>query len=128
MKYIKAGSTFLQKTKDTGKICRLNMKICSESSLYIKEEYKCFLLPFLKLVFTIFYHTFIFWPNNNPSKTMKNVFFFHLKSSFRSKNIQIFVVFSLPFHTFQFQKDRWKWNNLWCHELACINLQMSFLE
>ena len=39
MKYIKAGSTFLQKAKDTGKICRLNIKIYSESSLYIKEEY-----------------------------------------------------------------------------------------
>ena len=45
--YIKAGSTFLQKAKDTGKICRLNIKISSESSLYIKEEYKCFLLHFL---------------------------------------------------------------------------------
>ena len=25
--YIKAGSTFLQKAKNTGKICRLNLKI-----------------------------------------------------------------------------------------------------
>ena len=48
MKYIKAGSAFLQKAKDTGKICRLNIKIYSESSLYIKKEYKCFLLHFLK--------------------------------------------------------------------------------
>ena len=24
---------------------------------------------------------------------------------------QIFI-FSLPFHTFQIQKDKWKWNNL----------------
>ena len=36
--YIKAGSTFLQKANDAGKICRLNKKIYSESSLYIKEE------------------------------------------------------------------------------------------
>ena len=35
-----------------------------------------------------------------------------------------FCNFSLPFHTFQIQKDKCKWNNLWCHELACINLQM----
>ena len=28
-------------------------------------------------------------------KTMKNVFLFHLKSSFRSRDIQIFVIFSL---------------------------------
>ena len=45
-----------------------------------------------------------------------------------SKNLFSFVTFSLPFHTFQIQKDKWKWNNLWRHKLACINLQMSFLE
>ena len=44
MKYIKAGSAFLQKAKNTA---RLNMKIYSESSLCIKEEYKYFLLHFL---------------------------------------------------------------------------------
>ena len=31
---------------------------------------------------------------------------FHLKSSFRSRDIQIFVFFSLPFHIFQIQKDK----------------------
>ena len=41
-----------------------------------------------------------------------------------SRDIHIFVIFSIPFHTFQIQNDKWKWNNLWCHELACINLQM----
>ena len=50
-------------------------------------------------------------------------FYFNLKSSFRSEDIQIFVIFSLPFHTFQIQKDKWKLNNL-CHELTSINLQM----
>ena len=50
---------------------------------------------------------------------------FHLESSFRSRNIQIFVIFPLSFHTFQIQKNKWKWNNL-CHELACINLQVIF--
>ena len=66
--------------------------------------------PNLKLVSTVFYQIFIFSPNDSLSKTMKNVFSFHLKSSFRSQDIQIFVVFSFPFHTFQNQKD--KWNNL----------------
>ena len=37
---------------------------------------------------------------------------FHLESSFRSRDIQIFVIFSLTFHTFQIQKDKCKWNNL----------------
>ena len=51
---------------------------------------------------------FYFSPNDSPSKTMKNVFLFNLKSSFRSQDIQIFVVFSFPSHAFQIQKDKWK--------------------
>ena len=66
---------------------------------------------------------FIFSSNDRPSKTMK-YFLFHLKSSFRSRNIQIFIIFSLPFRTFQIQKGKCKWTNLWYHKLACINLQM----
>ena len=87
-----------------------------------KACYKTFDM-YLKLAFTIFYQIFIFSPNDSPLKTMK-CFLFYLKTSFHSWDIQIFVIFSLPFHTFQIQKDKWKWNNLWCHELACINLQM----
>ena len=37
-----------------------------------------------------------FSPNDIPSKTMKNVFLFHLKISFRSRDIQIFVFASSP--------------------------------
>ena len=66
----------------------------------------------LKLVPAIFYQFFIFSPNDSPSESVKNVFLFHLKISFRSQDIQVFEVFSLPFHTFQIQKDKWKWNNL----------------
>ena len=64
--------------------------------------------PTLKLVSAFFYQIFIFSANDSPSKTVKN---------------QFFVIFPLPFHTFQIQKNKWKWNNLRCHELACINLQ-----
>ena len=74
----------------------------------------------LKLVSAIFYQIFIFPSNDGPSKTEK-CFLFHLKSSFHSHD---FVIFSLPFHTSQVQKGKWKWNNLLCHKLACINLQM----
>ena len=49
---------------------------------------------------------------------------FHLKGSFRSRDIHIFVIFFLPFHAFQIRKDKWKWSNLWCHKLTSINLQM----
>ena len=55
------------------------------------------------------------------TKNCEKCFSFHLKSSFCSRDIQMSVIFSLPFHTFQIQKDVWNWNNLWCHELACIN-------
>ena len=51
----------------------------------------------LKLVSAIFDQFFIFSPNDSPSKTEK-CFLFHLKSSFRSRDIQIFVIFYLPFH------------------------------
>ena len=56
----------------------------------------------LKLVSAIFCQIFFF----------HQFFLFHLKSSFRSRDIQIFVIFSIPFHTFQIQRDKWKWNNL----------------
>ena len=59
----------------------------------------------LNLVSAIFYQCFIS-PNDGPSKTVKNVFLFHLKSSFRSRDIQVFVIFPLSFHTFQIQKDK----------------------
>ena len=48
----------------------------------------------------IFYQIFIISSNDRPSKTMKS-FLFYLKSSFRPQDIHIFVIFSLPFHTFQ---------------------------
>ena len=39
---------------------------------------------------------------------MKNVFLFHQKSSFRFRDIQIFVIFSLPFQTFPDSKGQMK--------------------
>ena len=39
---------------------------------------------------------FYFSPNDSPPKIMINVFLFHLKSSFRSRDIQIFVFWSSP--------------------------------
>ena len=41
-----------------------------------------------------------------PFKNYEKCFLFHLKSSFRSRDIQMFVIFSLPFRTFQIQKDK----------------------
>ena len=73
----------------------------------------------LKIVSTIFYQFFIFSPNDDPLKTTKNVFYFIWKALFVLKVFNFLWVFP-----FQIQKDEWKWNNLWCHELTCINLQM----
>ena len=66
---------------------------------------------FLKLVSAIFYQIFIFSSNDSPSKTIKNVFYF-IEKTLRSQDIQFFVIFSPPFHTFQIQKDKWKCSNL----------------
>ena len=75
-----------------------------EISRFLQFLYK------LKLVSAIFYQMFIF--SSNDSKNYEKCFLFHIKSSFRSRDIQIFVIFSVPFHTFQIQKGKWKWNNL----------------
>ena len=49
--------------------------------------------------------------------TLKKLFLFSRYSNFCD-------FFPLLFRTFQIQKDKWKWNNLLCHELTFINLQM----
>ena len=51
-----------------------------------------------------------FYSSDRSSKTEK-IFLFHLKSSFRSRDIQLFINFFLPFHAVQIQKGKWKWNN-----------------
>ena len=100
------------------------------SSVYFKQYTEWYVIckyaesSRVKACVRYFYQIFIFSPNGSPLKPIKNVFLFHLKSSFHSQNIQIFVIFSFPFHTFQIQMDKWKWNNLLCHELTRINLQM----
>ena len=78
----------------------------------------------LKLVSAIFYQFFFFFYRMIALQKLWKMFLFHLNSSLLSRDIQIFVIFPLPFHTFQIQKNKWKWNNLWYHELACINLQV----
>ena len=78
----------------------------------------------LKACVCYFLSTFYFFTKWQLFKNYEKCFLFLLKCSFLSRDIQIFVIFPLPFHTFQIKKDKWKWNNLWCHELAGINLQM----
>ena len=89
-----------------------SVKICSYKLRKNSQENTCGSVTFLKPVSAIFYQIFISSPNDSPLKTVKSVFLFHLKSSFRSQDIQIYAIFSFPFHTFQIQKDKWRWDNL----------------
>ena len=76
----------------------------------------------LKLVSAIFLSIFYFFTKRWPFKNYEDYFLFHLKTSFFSRDAQIFVFLSLPVNTFQTQTNKLKSINLWCHELACINL------
>ena len=94
------------------------------SMTYKKRHRVCSVMVQIKACAIFFYQIFIFSPNDSLLRNYEKCFLFILKSSCRSGDNQIFVIFSLPSHTFLIQKDQWKWNNLWCHELACINFQM----
>ena len=64
----------------------------------------------LKLVSAISYEIFIFSPNDSPQK-LKNIFI-SSKKLFSFSRYSNVCNFSLPFHIFQIQKNKWKWNNL----------------
>ena len=61
----------------------------------------------IRYFLSIFFHPMI-----ALQKLRKMFFISSKKSSFPSWDIQIFVIFSLPFHTLQIQKDQWKWNEV----------------
>ena len=63
----------------------------------LKFEEMEYLIHHFKACVCYFLTNFYFSPNDSPSKTMKDVFLFHLKSSFRSRDIQVFVSPSSPF-------------------------------
>ena len=81
-------------------------------------------LRWFKACIRYFFIKFLFFHQMIGLQKLWKMFFISSKSSFRSQDIQIFVTFSLLFHTFQIQKGKWKWNNSWCHNLASISLQM----
>ena len=78
-----------------------SITLLSCGTVQLEKTYSCI----LKGCVSYFLSNFYFFTIDSPSKTMKNVFI-SLKSSFRSQDIQIFVIFSHPFHTFQIQKDK----------------------
>ena len=98
-------------------LCKVGTFFCAG---FIPRKPSGFLLKACVHYFLSNFYFFIKW---EAFKNHEKRILFHLKSSFRSRDIQISVIFSLPFHTFQIQKGIWKWNNL-CHKLICINEQM----
>ena len=60
----------------------------------------------------LFFIKFLFFHQMIALQNYEKCFLFNLKRSFCFQDIQIFVIFSFPFHIFQIQKDKWKWNNL----------------
>ena len=83
----------------------------------------CGISTIFKTCVCYFLSNFYFFTKWEPIKNYEKCFLFRLKSSYPSQDIQIFVIFSLLYQNFQIQKDKRKWNNLWYHELAWINLQ-----
>ena len=79
----------------------------------------CVFNPIFKACLRNYLSNFYFF-----AKNCKKCFFISSKKLFSFKKYSNFCNFSLPFNSFQIQKNKWKWNNLWCHELAKINLQM----
>ena len=72
-----------------------NWQLWASFLLKIKIEWKQKLDGFLfneNITLIFIFHQMV----GSPSKTMKNVFLFHLKSSFRFRDIQIFVFSSSP--------------------------------
>ena len=60
----------------------------------------------LKACVRYFLLNFLFFLEMIGLQKYEKCLLFHLKSSFLSRHIQVFVIFSLPFHTFQIQKGK----------------------
>ena len=93
-------------SKAPWKLQQIKSKLCmhvnNPTNIYLftvnnrNTKKRCEICSKLQLVPAIFLSNFYFSPNNSTSKAMKNVFLFHLKSSFLSRDIQIFIFSSSP--------------------------------
>ena len=81
------------------------------------SELKLIFVYYLKLVPAIF----LFFHQMTVLQKLWKILFISSKKLFSFWTYSNICTFSLLFHTFQIQKDKWIWNNLWCHELACRN-------
>ena len=91
MKGFKVRIEYIMNCKTRNSTCKLPGHL---SSCGVKNN--CLQEPLFKACVRYFLSNVYFSPNDSPSKTIKNVFLFHLKSSFRSRDIQVFVFPSSP--------------------------------
>ena len=105
----------------TSRVSECVWKMCISRPLKYKKH-----LEKLKLVSFIFYQFFYFFTKWEPFKNYEKCFLFHLKSSFCSGDIQIFVIFSLLLHSFQIQNDKWEWNNHYVINWLAIICRYTF--
>ena len=78
-----------------------NLKSCLTSMLEL----------FAKLV-KLLSSVFSYFTKRKHFKNYEEWFLFHLKRSFRSRDIHFFSqFFALSFYSFQIQRARWNWNN-----------------
>ena len=115
------------------------LSVIACKSIVMKQEYvlnlKHGLILMLKVLFTsqqtsvlfkacVCYFLSKFFDQMIRFQKLWEMFFISSKKLFSFLRYSNFHNFSLPFHTFQIQNGKCKWNNLWCHNLICINLQM----
>ena len=86
--------------------------------------HQCKISTKLKASVRYFLSSFYFFTKWWPLKNYEKCFFISSKKLLSFLRYSDFYDFSLHFQSFQIQKNKWKWNNLWCRELACINLQI----
>ena len=90
---------------------------------YIVSRNYVFRLHIAKNLCLLFFTRVLFFYQMIALQKLWQMFFISSKELFSSSRYLNFCTF----HTFQIQKDKWKQNNWWCHELACINFQIWFL-
>ena len=101
----KLSSTLVSETIDR-LIFPLNCSTRKSHLFHRKCLFMCAIVRLSKACVRYFLSNFYFFIKWKLFKNYQKCFLFHLKSAFPSWDIQILVIFSLPFHAFQIQKDK----------------------
>ena len=107
--------------KSTWKMAARKLNALSRISRLLQVNQKTLIFnSFIKACVHYFLSNIYFFNKWWPFENYKKCFLFHRKRSFCSRDIQSFVIFSVPFHTFEIRKDWFmmSWINL--HKFADI--------